>query len=130
MFDPQEIFNRAYEGLRKQGFELALSQGTCQYRTEDGKRCAVGQLIPESKYRLEFENISISAFDSETSDEDKCKIDSIIHAAGLRPSQKVRIFLRHLQQCHDYGIDPADMKRRLNNFAAKHNLTIPTESQP
>lgn len=130
MFDPQEIFNRAYEGLRKQGFKQAISQDVCQYRTEDGKRCAIGQLIPESKYRLEFEGVSISAFDSETSDEDKCEVDSIIRAAGLRPSQKVRIFLRHLQQCHDYGIDPVGMKQRLAAFAAERNLTIPSESQP
>ena len=57
----QEMFDMAAEGLLKQG-ALAKRNGACRYRTSasgklaDGLACAIGQIIPDDKYRVECEN--------------------------------------------------------------------------
>lgn len=40
----QEMFNRAYIGLRKQGFKLAIQKSRCVYSMGNGRRCAWGHV--------------------------------------------------------------------------------------
>lgn len=52
----QEIFNRVARHLLTQGARAANPvTGACLYRAPDGKKCAVGCLIPDDKYRADFE---------------------------------------------------------------------------
>lgn len=51
----QEIFNRAVGGVVAQGKPSVNNYGLCHYRTEDGLKCAVGQLIPDDEYDPEFD---------------------------------------------------------------------------
>jgi hypothetical protein len=52
----QEIFDTATVGIIKQGGP-ASSKDTymCAYRGEDGRKCAVGQLIPDELYTADLE---------------------------------------------------------------------------
>ncbi len=56
---PQEIFNTVYKHLLTQNAKALNAHGECCYLAPDGKRCAVGCLIPPSEYRPEFENRSL-----------------------------------------------------------------------
>jgi hypothetical protein len=49
MLDKQQTFDRVLAHLRAQGVP-ASDGGKCCYRTEDGRMCAVGCLIPDEEY--------------------------------------------------------------------------------
>lgn len=57
----QEAFDRAFEGVYKQGGRCMQSpetgQVSCAYTNNEGKACAIGQLIPEA-YRALMPNVS------------------------------------------------------------------------
>jgi hypothetical protein len=113
----QEIFDTAYKGLAAQGFVRSQdSGGNCMYRGGGGRKCAIGHLIPDEKYRHELEDLTPSS-------------ESVRTAAGLIKADEQ--FAYNLQVAHDsdYGGDasdtPADMKDRLAEFAEQYGLTIP-----
>lgn len=49
MLTKQEMFDRAWKGLKAQGWAKAydVERGVCTYLTEDGKRCAWGHVDPD-----------------------------------------------------------------------------------
>lgn len=51
----QEIFDTVVRGLRAQGAQSTLGSA-CRYRDHKGRKCAVGQLIPDELYDLRMEN--------------------------------------------------------------------------
>jgi hypothetical protein len=55
----QEIFDKVCSGLLAQGRpSVKLNPGNiieCRYRSDDGCKCAAGQLIPDDKYNVELE---------------------------------------------------------------------------
>lgn len=62
-FTKQEIINKVVEHFRQQkALAWDDSQGHCRYRTTDGRKCAVGALIPDALYREDFEEKSIKLF--------------------------------------------------------------------
>ena len=56
----QQVFDFVLEHLREQG-EAAYEGGTCKYRTEDGKSCAVGCLISDDTYDSSMEGFKASS---------------------------------------------------------------------
>lgn len=50
----QEIFNKVAQHLLSQN-QKAMKDDKCCYRNDDGLTCAVGCLIPESRYSEEIE---------------------------------------------------------------------------
>ena len=112
----QQAFNKAYLGLKAQGFERSHKGGSgCRYRGPDGKKCAIGHMIPDEHYRPEMEGGSV-CFIAESYPE--------ALPVGLRgiPAQHA---LHRLQRCHDQASNPEDMKRRLVNYAEDWELTVP-----
>ena len=107
----QEMFNIAYKGLASQGFEHSLDRdGFCVYRGENGRRCAIGWLIPDERYYVELEGRSVYNI-------------SIPCAVGCDVNDAV--FLSSLQCCHDRARSPFEMKEALRVFATNYSLTIP-----
>lgn len=51
----QEVFETSAKHLLTQRQRAATPGGTCQLRTYDGLKCAIGALIPEDKYHSEME---------------------------------------------------------------------------
>lgn len=113
----QEIFDAAYRGLAAQGFmqSKASDENGCAYRGDGGKKCAVGHLIPDDKYKEELEG---------------CAADdaNVMVAAGLSSSYgKLAL---DIQGAHDgpdqkFYVSPDQMKDRLAAVAARHSLTVP-----
>lgn len=106
----QEIFDKAVAGLRSQGFEKSMDHGTCSYRADDGKKCAIGWLIKDENYDSTIEGRGANS-------------SEVIEMTRLDPvDEKDELFLAELQQMHDYSKSPENMRERLHMFAGWYNL--------
>ena len=94
----QAIFDRVAVHLLKQkqksmtlGAPDGIADPICAYRGEDGLKCALGVLIPDSKYRVSFEGVSL----------DYGQINSsLARAAGIRTDAQAALAI-DLQTIHD-----------------------------
>lgn len=112
----QEIFDAAYKGLASQGFVRSLAEVGCAYRGAEGRRCAIGFLIPDEKYSPELEGLTP---------------EDIVVCRAADICEDDWMFAKDLQEAHDgpngdiEDDTPEEMKARLLSFAKLHNLTIP-----
>lgn len=113
----QDIFNTVFAGLAGQGWQQSVnSDGRCQYRGNDGMKCAAGHLIPDAEYDLYFEGSAVVG------------VPYFIR----RYPEAARIFIGKLQNMHDYYWEYTDrdkvpdlMKTDFIAFAARSNLKVP-----
>lgn len=108
----QELFDKVAAHLRAQNARAVDARGNCQYRTEDGKRCAAGCLILDEHYAPELEG--------------KCALhDDVwprLRASGVADRQAALV--RALQNVHDHwSVDKWESE--LAHVAERHNLTPP-----
>lgn len=113
----QQAFDKAYLGLKAQGFERSHKNEACLYRGPDGKKCALGHVIPDEHYLPEMEHDSAFAVVEQYPE---------VVPVGLRGDWGKRA-LHRLQRCHDQALDPEDMQRRLVHYAEDWGLTVPEE---
>lgn len=106
----QELFDVMWKGLKSQNWQQSVSTITahCVYRGDEGRKCALGWLIPDDKYRPAFD------------DPHKWVTEDVCKHIGLGDHVS---FLRHAQRTHDGS--ESDMEQRFRDFAAHYNLTIP-----
>lgn len=57
--DNQQAFDLVVKHLNKQRRRAQNENGSCRYRASDGKKCAVGCLIPDSLYSPDIEGKGI-----------------------------------------------------------------------
>lgn len=127
----QELFNQAIKGLAAQGFQRAMGlRGVCEYRAPEGRKCFVGQLIPDDKYT--------PAMDQGEEYSSGVGVDALLERfpflepALLADDEEDGDASRWLflaQRVHDAHANPADMRDGYREFAAAHNLTLPPELQ-
>lgn len=113
--EKQKWFNKAYKGLKKQGFKQAINaDGNCMYSLANGRRCAIGQLVPNGTRGVRGWSGSCY-FERET-----------LEACGI-PISKDRDFFSNLQAAHDASDSdkPEGMKVHLAAFARARGLTVP-----
>lgn len=113
----QSIFNRAVKGLASQGFKRCVNADDhCKLRYR-GRKCAVGWLIPDEKYKCSMESASgVAVYNAER----YCK------GVGLSKAYVPFIqLLADLQTAHDQSRCPEDMKDRLRDVAETRGLTLP-----
>jgi tRNA(Met) C34 N-acetyltransferase TmcA len=114
MLTKQEIFNKAYAGLKAQGFQRAVRDAgplaICQYRGRNGLKCAIGHLIPDENYCPTLEGKGAELL--------------VVREAANIPLDVPISFLVDLQTCHDAGSSPEAMKRSLTVFSHQYNLKI------
>lgn len=111
----QEMFNRAWKGLKAQGWQQAIEGPTCVYLTPDGRRCAWGHVDPEGTAYGRGSPVSSLAR------------NGIGLAAHLSPGDLS--FAIQLQQTHD-GAAPGDsrsLERAMRDLARLFDLSIPDE---
>lgn len=106
----QDIFDKAYLGLAKQGFRQSLDSVSCRYNGPNGTHCAIGHLghIPPA-----YEGDSVRQL-----------IDAGL-IEGWEYDAELRRFLVRLQSCHDRSHIPANMQVALEALAHDYSLTIP-----
>lgn len=100
----QDIFDKVTEHLLTQN-QRASNGVLCQYRTENGLKCAVGCLIPDEQYSYELEYRPIWFLGD--------KISPIFH--------KYHDLLTLLQQIHD-RINVEGWKNALKSLANERQL--------
>lgn len=110
--DRQAIFNKVKAHLLAQNARALNSYGLCMYRTEDGKKCAIGCLIPDDKYAHEMEQRPFSNLNTQRVLEE---------VFGRQFENKDNKLLADLVHCHD-SFQPNDWKQRLEDIASRHDL--------
>lgn len=130
----QELFNIAWNGIKSQGFQQSVLRNedgspkrthggdgvvSCAYRDPQGRKCAVGWMIPDEYYHPALENKLASS-------PEVCK------AAGLVGGEwnGEPNFARQLQAVHDSveSSTPEGMEKNLREFALQHGLDIPQDA--
>jgi len=105
----QELFNRAYLAIIKQGRPARTESRMCFYRHRDGTKCAIGHLITDEEYLPEMEGYGVQK----------------LYDRGLRPHLDL---LHDLQQAHDQSSPDnfiPEFKQRMASIARRHNLDVP-----
>lgn len=120
----QELFDNALFGIRAQGYErgYSASTGLCQYRGDNGTKCAIGYSIADDNYDPQYDNGDGDA------------LGAFAAALGAEPDDEMTQFMFHLQHCHDAGAPArallADVfEARMRGFAERNGLiyTAPIE---
>lgn len=116
MLTRQQMFNTAYHGLAAQGFVQSMrinekGDPCCLYRGPEGRRCALGYLIPDSAYSGDYENTS----------------GHFLTEQGYIPNvaKEDASWVNRLQMVHDHNHDPEEMRQALVEFAIEWSLTVP-----
>lgn len=114
----QEMFDRAWRGLRGQGFVRSASRdgtGVCLYVSQTGARCAWGWADPSLRAEDNHRGSVVDLHYGTT--------------RGVAPSlsEDDVDWATELQRCHDNGITPSLMESNLRAFALRFNLVIPDE---
>lgn len=117
----QEIFTKAYNGLKSQGFQRSVSpihfhSYSCRYRGANGMKCAVGWLMDDDKYTSSFEGYTPNG--AYTLPE---------YWEAVNCSRDDSFFLKELQKAHDNGDTPELMINNLETVAGVHGLEIPND---
>lgn len=121
----QQVFDEAYAGAKAQDFKIARygENPNCFYRTREGLKCDVGQLIPDDRYNRAFENTSVSddrVFKATTA-YDRC-MEAKLSLAGR---DVVKQWLSDFQMTvHDSSRDADQHKFLMSEFARNNALTI------
>ena len=101
-----------------QGEKAERSDGLCVYRTDDGKKCAVGCLIPDNLYDSAFEQTSVAALmDRTLAKHFPEELIVELEEVGLD-------LLSMLQKMHD-DMEPEDWYGAMRMLAWKEGLSIP-----
>jgi hypothetical protein len=104
----QELFNKAYVGLAWQGFEQSISV-SCLYRGPNGRKCGIGQAIPDELYVPEMDSTFYA-------------LDKVPALIGFKGELELAAAI---QQVHDGAESPEGMRVALFNLAVSYGLTVP-----
>lgn len=111
----QQAFDKMWSGLKSQSWIKSVhSAGYCAYRGMDNARCAFGWLIPDEKYRPEW--------DGDTVDSCPEGISAIMPVLGM--DEKDLDFYKAAQVAHDKASDPRDMEKRFRLLAEFFSLNV------
>ena len=107
----QEMFDRAFRGLRGQGFEMCGSRVSCLYEDPStDRRCAWGHV------------------DTTLHERDWGSVNHL-HSEGIGVAAQLGVddlsFAQQLQRCHDGSRNPAEMESLLRDLASRYGLTVP-----
>lgn len=117
----QSLFDRVATHLLTQEVRAwDTDNERCMYRDDDGRSCAVGCLIEESKYSYEIEGRSLS--DGNSSDTRRI-IDAVEGSLGHNLNDDEVSLLTKLQHVHD-AIDIDDWRRQLACVAESYGLSL------
>lgn len=117
--DKQAVFDKVTNHLLTQK-DAALEGRKCQYRTRDGKKCAIGVLIEDRFYYSGIEGPGV--FNS-------LVLEVVEKSLGLKLTADDLTFLSGLQHIHD--AEPAAWWAEcLKVFAKLHNVSFNFPHQP
>lgn len=111
----QEIFDKVYTHLITQNAKSTDGEATCAYRGTEGRRCAIGCLIPDHAYKKELEGFAAGSM----------YVRPTLNDLGIHVDDPTTLsLLSQLQAVHDVR-NPGTWKVDLWVTAEKFNLTVP-----
>jgi hypothetical protein len=114
--DNQQLFDRVFDGLKSQGFQLSTAHipnrghDMCAYRGAEERRCAAGWAIPDFAYDPEMEGAGIATINE-------------VYRLGFTPDQLTLLSI--MQRAHDNALSPAKMQQAMRHIAVEWNLKVP-----
>lgn len=124
---PQEIFDKAYLGVIKQG-RKSSNNGSCKYRGPDNTACGVGHLVDDilaEKMDTEFENMCGTSIDEIIS---LAKSNDLEYEIPYWMIENTYLLIR-IQKAHDAPADDeffiTEFRFNMRNVAEDFQLTIP-----
>lgn len=105
----QEVFDKVKAHLLQQNSKALYKGSGGVYKAEDGKKCAVGCLIPDELYEERFEGLGVLTLLQEST-----KLRELFEGVDT-------VLLMDLMLIHDTK-DPIDWPECLNNLAEAHAL--------
>jgi len=113
-FDAQDVFDIvAWHLLWQNSRATAIDRVKCMYRAPDGKRCAIGWLIPDDVYSKALEFFGVRDIAQRLIEGE--------HARFARFLYLHMSLLRALQEMHDANL-PAEWPVMLRAIAQRHSL--------
>ena len=106
----QETFDKVAKHLLEQ-MEKSEDEGRCLYRGSNGKKCAIGCLIPDKFYNPSLEGKLITHND----------ILETLHQGGYS-GDKMFLLMSDLQKVHDFVI-ASNWQRELKVIASRYILS-------
>jgi len=117
MLTMQEIFDTVVQHLLTQNEKsVDTFRGTCLYRTPDGKKCAVGALIPDDEYNVSMESTG-DVHSLVYNHSDLCPKSLLAY----RTNESFMDLLLTLQRVHD-NLEPKTWPSRLRELALHWGL--------
>lgn len=112
-YTTQSAYDKIRAYFSKPGATIAydVEIRACRYRTSDGRKCAVGCLVPDSLYTKSMENMPGW---------------SAIEAAGLEDmfADVSHTFLNNAQSAHDHAMSVEDFLRMLDGIALDEGIEV------
>jgi len=133
--DKQAVFEKVAAHLLTQNKKAEvrdpyMNSTRCMYRGYHGSKCAVGALIPDSKYTQDMENAVAQAIadhvrrGEEPSEVQRPLYEVLRHEVGAKTTEDW-LLLADLQSTHD-NHNPNEWPARLNKVAESWELTALT----
>lgn len=127
LVDLSAILTVAYLGLQAQGWAKSTDYDdrSCRYRGFEGRKCAVGHLIPNELYSDDFEGIGVPIWE----DQDGLFGDAlrtVLAKIGIAPHDFD--FVQRMQSRHDDATNsPVLLREAFEDFADDYSLAIPPQ---
>jgi hypothetical protein len=125
---PQEIFDKAYTGVMKQGLKSSGPRG-CMYRGPNGLKCGVGHLVDDNlgaTMDMEFSGMASTSIDEIIS----LALDDELEYEIPRWMIENRDLLQRIQTAHDStvgnpGCFAVEFSDKMRKVAEDYSLTVP-----
>ncbi|RWH50276.1 MAG: hypothetical protein EOQ80_04710 [Mesorhizobium sp.] len=115
----QELFDTIYLGLQAQGWQRSFDaqRDLCMYRGPEGRKCAIGQAIPDDEYDRAMDDDDVGVFNY---DDFHRRRDMFLNITKSQFSE--------LQYAHDSNDEPEGMRAAFEGIAGKYGLKVPAAS--
>lgn len=130
--EKQEIFTRVWTGMKAQGFRISMGYRLGQvegvmYRGRNGYKCSLGHLIPDEKYKLDFEGMSVDWPESANKSLAEQKLQRELNEAiGFDSETDEDLqFFSELQSIHDDAANEWDIEICLRAMASEKGFELP-----
>ena len=108
----QDLFDTITTHLRTQGARATCETfDMCVYHASDGRKCAIGCLIPDERYTPVLEGCDLRR---------NGNVQSILRSLDIDPTNEM---LREFQQTHDCFEPGSEWEREFRMIAQRYDLT-------
>jgi hypothetical protein len=118
---PQYLFDRVVRQMISQGGPSVDANGYCAYRGWDGRKCAVGAILPDEAYFSDMEDVRVATLADMQPPIEQAAAYKVWVDEVLTPNLE---FLTALQSAHDDSGDLPGILDRMRSVGRHYALRI------